>query len=315
MNYSSRPKLIAVVGTTATGKTTLGVELAMELGGEVVNADSRLFYRGMDVATAKPTKDETKGIPHHLIDFLAPDDQYSLAEYLKKARSAISEILDRGNLPILVGGSGQYVWAIIEGWNVPEIQPNPSLRSQLECEFARDGIEPLAKQLLEISPTTAETTDLRNPRRVIRAIERVRSGSVDPTYTPSKSTHSPFDHYIVGLMIERAVLHARIVERLDSMDKNGWKQEVESLLHQGYSTKDHALSAIGYPQMIDHLNGESDLTEAIRLTSVATNRLIRRQNNWFKQNDKRIKWFDMTREPQQKTQSIISAVGQWYHLK
>ena len=315
MNYSSKPKLIAVVGTTATGKTSVGVELALELGGEVINTDSRLFYRGMDVATAKPTKDEIKGIPHHLIDFLAPNEQYNLAEYLKKARSTITEILDRGKLPILVGGSGQYVWAIIEGWNVPAIQPNPSLRSQLEYKFARDGIEPLAKQLLEISPTTAKTIDLRNPRRVIRAIERIRSGSVNPTYTPSKSTHSPFDHYIVGLMIDRADLHARIEERLDSMDKNGWRQEVKSLLNQGYSTKDRALSAIGYPQMIGHLNGESDLSEAIRLTAVATNRLIRRQNNWFKQNDKRINWFDMTREPKQKTQSIISAVFQWCELK
>ena len=315
MNYSSKPKLIAVVGTTATGKTSVGVELALELGGEVINTDSRLFYRGMDVATAKPTKAEIKGIPHHLIDFLAPHEQYSLAEYLKKARSTITEILDRGKLPILVGGSGQYVWAIIEGWNVPEIQPNPSLRSQLECTFARDGIEPLAKQLLEISPTTAGTTDLRNPRRVIRAIERIRSGSVNPTYTPSKSTHSPFDHYIVGLMIDRADLHARIVERLDSMDKTGWKQEVELLLQAGYSTKDRALSAIGYPQMISHLNGECDFSESIRLTAVATNRLIRRQNNWFKQNDKRINWFDMTREPKQKTQSIISAVFQWCELK
>ena len=304
-----------MVGTTATGKTSVGVELALELGGEVINTDSRLFYRGMDVATAKPTKDEIKGIPHHLIDFLAPNEQYNLAEYLKKARSTITEILDRGKLPILVGGSGQYVWAIIEGWNVPAIQPNPSLRSQLEYKFARDGIEPLAKQLLEISPTTAKTIDLRNPRRVIRAIERIRSGSVNPTYTPSKSTHSPFDHYIVGLMIDRADLHARIEERLDSMDKNGWKQEVELLLQAGYSTKDRALSAIGYPQMISHLNGECDFSESIRLTAVATNRLIRRQNNWFKQNDKRINWFDMTREPKQKTQSIISAVFQWCELK
>ena len=304
-----------MVGPTATGKTSLGIDLALQLDGEVVNADSRLFYYGMDVATAKPTQNEIKGIPHHLIDFLSPSEQYSLAEYLKKARLVITEILDRGKVPILVGGSGQYVWAIIEGWEVPEIQPDPSLRSHLELKLAQNGIGPLAEQLAAISPITAETTDLRNPRRVIRAIERVQSKSINSSFTEGRSTDSPFDHYIVGLMIDRTNLHARVLERLDSMDKNGWKQEVELLLQAGYSTKNRALSAIGYPQMISHLNGECDFSESIRLTAVATNRLIRHQNNWFKQNDTRINWFDLTRDPKRHTQSIISAATEWLGLK
>ena len=215
----------------------------------------------------------------------------------------------------MVGGSGQYVWAIIEGWEVPEIQPDPSLRSHLELKLAQNGIGPLAAQLAAISPITAETTDLRNPRRVIRAIERVQSESINSSFTEGRSTDSPFDHYIVGLMIDRTILHARVLERLDSMDKNGWKQEVELLLQAGYSTKDRALSAIGYPQMISHLNGECDFSESIRLTAVATNRLIRHQNNWFKQNDTRINWFDMTRDPKRHTQSIISAATEWHGLK
>jgi tRNA dimethylallyltransferase len=315
MKHSTKPKLIAVVGPTATGKTSLGIDLALQLDGEVVNADSRLFYYGMDVATAKPTQSETKGIPHHLIDFLSPSEQYSLAEYLKKARLVITEILDRGKVPILVGGSGQYVWAIIEGWEVPEIQPDPSLRSHLEIKLAQHGIGPLAEQLAAISPITAETTDLRNPRRVIRAIERVQSESINPSFSEGRSSDTPFDHYIVGLMIDRTDLHARVLERLDSMDKNGWKQEVELLLQAGYSTKDRALSAIGYPQMISHLNGEYDFSESIRLTAVATNRLIRHQNNWFKQNDTRVNWFDMTSDPKRHTQSIISAATEWLSLK
>ena len=304
-----------MVGPTATGKTSLGIDLALQLDGEVVNADSRLFYYGMDVATAKPTQNEIKGVPHHLIDFLSPSEQYSLAEYLKKARLVITEILDRGKVPILVGGSGQYVWAIIEGWEVPEIQPDPSLRSHLELKLAQNGIGPLAAQLAAISPITAETTDLRNPRRVIRAIERVQSKSINSSFTEGRSSDSPFDHYIVGLMIDRTNLHARVLERLDSMDKNGWKQEVELLLQAGYSTKDRALSAIGYPQMISHLNGECDFSESIRLTAVATNRLIRHQNNWFKQNDTRVNWFDMTSDPKRHTQSIISAATEWLSLK
>ena len=304
-----------MVGPTATGKTSLGIDLALQLDGEVVNADSRLFYYGMDVATAKPTQNEIKGIPHHLIDFLSPSEQYSLAEYLKKARLVITEIIDRGKVPILVGGSGQYVWAIIEKWEVPEIQPDLSLRSHLEFKLAQHGIGPLAEQLAAISPITAETTDLRNPRRVIRAIERVQSESINPSFTEGRSSDSPFDHYIVGLMIDRADLHARVLERLDSMEKNGWKQEVELLLQAGYSTKDRALSAIGYPQMISHLNGEYDFSESKRLTAVATNRLIRHQNNWFKQNDTRINWFNMTRDPKRHTQSIISAATEWLGLK
>ena len=304
-----------MVGPTATGKTSLGIDLALQLDGEVVNADSRLFYYGMDVATAKPTQNEIKGIPHHLIDFLSPSEQYSLAEYLKKARLVITEIIDRGKVPILVGGSGQYVWAIIEKWEVPEIQPDLSLRSHLEFKLAQHGIGPLAEQLAAISPITAETTDLRNPRRVIRAIERVQSESINPSFTEGRSSDSPFDHYIVGLMIDRADLHARVLKRLDSMEKNGWKQEVELLLQAGYSTKDRALSAIGYPQMISHLNGEYDFSESKRLTAVATNRLIRHQNNWFKQNDTRINWFNMTRDPKRHTQSIISAATEWLGLK
>lgn len=300
-----------MVGPTATGKTSLGIDLALQLDGEVVNADSRLFYYGMDVATAKPTQNEIKGIPHHLIDFLSPSEQYSLAEYLKKARLVITEIIDRGKVPILVGGSGQYVWAIIEEWEVPEIQPDLSLRSHLEFKLAQHGIGPLAEQLAAISPITAETTDLRNPRRVIRAIERVQYESTNPSFTEGRSSDSPFDHYIVGLMIDRADLHARVLERLDSMEKNGWKQEVELLLQAGYSTKDRALSAIGYPQMISHLNGEYDFSESKRLTAVATNRLIRHQNNWFKQNDTRINWFDMTLDTKRHTQSIISAATEW----
>jgi len=309
---SIKPDLLAVVGATATGKTATSVELALALDGEIVNGDSRLFYRGMNVATTKPTPEETKGVPHHLVDFLDPDDEYSLASYVKQARTLINEITVRGKLPILVGGTGQYIWALIEGWEVPEIEPDAKLRAELELRLGKDGVEPLADELTKIAPEVAVSTDLLNPRRVIRAIERVRSNpSGDAINNRRKALDEPFNAHIIGLTIERSVLHRRVLDRLDNMLANGWVAEIESLLEAGYTTDNRALSGIGYRQMIPHLVGEYDLEEAVRLSAVATNRLIRHQNNWFKLDDPRINWVDMTDDPKEGTKSAVEAAITW----
>ena len=290
----------------------MSVELALALDGEIVNGDSRLFYRGMNVATAKPTPEETKGVPHHLVDFLDPDDEYSLASYVKQARTLINEITVRGKLPILVGGTGQYIWALIEGWEVPEIEPDAKLRAELELRLGKDGVEPLADELTKIAPEVAVSTDLLNPRRVIRAIERVRSNpSGDAINNRRKAQNEPFNAHIIGLTIERSVLHRRVLDRLDNMLANGWVAEIESLLEAGYTTDNRALSGIGYRQMIPHLVGEYDLEEAVRLSAVATNRLIRHQNNWFKLDDPRINWVDMTDDPKEGTKSAVEAAITW----
>lgn len=292
----------------------MGVELAIALDGEIVNGDSRLFYRGMNVATARPTPEETKGVPHHLMDVLDPSDEYSLASYVKQARTLIAEITARGKLPVLVGGTGQYIWALIEGWEVPEIEPDVQLRAELELRLDNEGVEPLADELAKIAPEVAANTDLLNPRRVIRAIERVRSNpSGDAINTKRKAREEPYNAHIIGLAVERSALHQRVLDRLDNMLANGWVKEIESLLEAGYSTDDRALSGIGYRQMIGHLAGEYDLIEAVRLTAVATNRLIRHQNNWFKQDDPRINWIDMTDDPEQGTKSTIEAAVNWRH--
>ena len=289
--------MLVVIGATATGKTAVGVELALELDGEVVNVDSRLFYRGMDVATAKPSSEETKGVPHHLIDILDPDEHFSLGEYLRPARSVISGITSRGKLPILVGGSGQYI------------------RTELESRLSTDGIESLAQQLNDTAPEVAKVTDLKNPRRVIRAIERALSESGESDSNRSKADEPPFDHFIIGLNVERSVLHTRVIHRLAAMKASGWVAEVEGLLAHGYSDKTRALSGIGYRQMIDHLEGRHDLEEAVRLTAVATNRLIRQQSNWFKQDDARINWFDMTYDAQETSKSVLSSMSDWHDNK
>ncbi|MBN4064123.1 tRNA (adenosine(37)-N6)-dimethylallyltransferase MiaA [Dehalococcoides mccartyi] len=311
MIKSSKPKIVAVVGATATGKTGVGIGLALEFGGEIVNCDSRLFYRGMDVATAKPSPDEKRGVPHHLIDILDPNERFSLAEFLAIARTTIADITSRGKLPVLVGGSGQYVWALLEGWEVPEIEPDFELRNNLEKRLEDDGVEAIANQLRDIAPEIAEKTDLANPRRVIRAIERVMSGATESESTRRKPDDPPFDSLIIGLSVERSVLHERVLQRLESMKNIGWVAEVESLRNAGFSDDGRAMSGIGYRQMLGHLAGDYDLDEAIRLTAVATNRLIRQQSNWFKQEDSRINWFDMTTKPENVIIPITEIANNW----
>ena len=309
LGNSGRSSLIAVVGATATGKTAVGVELALALNGEVVNGDSRLLYRGMDIATAKPTEREMQGVPHHLIDILNPDEHFSLAEYLNLARSTISDIVGRGKLPVLVGGSGQYVWAVVEGWEVPDIEPDRPLRAELEQRLEREGVGALAQELSSIAPEVAGDTDLLNSRRVVRAIERVRLNS--SASTRQKPEEPPFNTMMIGLNVERSVLHQRVLERLATMLESGWQAEVESLIWDRYSAEDRAMSGIGYRQMISHIAGEIDPDETVRLTAVATNRLIRHQNNWFKRDDPRIQWFDMTGDTGNQVKSIVRAAKVW----
>lgn len=312
MNNSHKPKVVAVLGATATGKTSVGIELARALNGEVINADSRLFYRGMNIATAKPTDDERRDVPHHLIDFLDIDDHFSLAEFLYKARSTVTEVIERGKLPIVVGGSGQYVWALIEGWEVPEVEPDLELRVQLENRIEESGIESLVSELRQIAPDVIDSTDLNNPRRVIRAVERARSGESDGDIGQRKPEDPPFDSYLVGLSVDREVLHQRVTTRLQSMLSNGWVNEVQALVDTGHTDKGRALSGIGYRQMIGHLAGDYNFNEAVRLTTVATNRLIRQQSNWFKRDDDRINWFDMTHEPDRIEELIVGKVKSWH---
>jgi tRNA dimethylallyltransferase len=307
-----KPDLIAVVGATATGKTAVGVELALALGGEVINGDSRLFYRGMDVATAKPTEHEMRSVPHHLIDILDPNEHFNLAEYLNLARSTISDIVGRGKLPVLVGGSGQYAWALIEGWEVPEVVPDPVLRAELEQRLKREGMGALARELVSIAPEIAEDIDLLNPRRVIRAIERYQANKAKSSgYARQKAEDPPFTAMVIGLCAQRTVLHRRVLDRLGTMLESGWQTEVETLLREKYTGEDRAMSGIGYPQMISHIAGEIDLDETVRLTAIATNRLIRRQNNWFKRDDMRIQWFDMNENTGNQMRSIIEAAKTW----
>ncbi len=285
-----RLRLVAVVGPTATGKSALAVDIALQFDGEVINADSRLFYRGLDIGTAKPSAAEERGVPHHLIDILGPYESFSLASFLDLARAVISDVTGRGRLPVLVGGAGQYVWGLLEGWDVPRVPPNAELRADLERGVQERGVESLYKRLVSLNPEAAASVDSRNPRRVARALEMALSEQ--PVVRPRKAAAPPYDALVIGLTMPRPSLYARVDRRIDRMVAAGWVDEVRSLLARGAYRDAPAMTGIGYREIASHLAGEMTLEEAVAAARKATRRLIRHQYNWFKLSDPRILWLD-----------------------
>ena len=283
-------RLVAVVGPTAAGKSALAIEIAHSFGGEVVNADSRLLYRGLDIGTAKPPVEQRNGVPHHLVDILDPDEAYSLAAFLDDSRRLIDEITARGHLPILVGGTGQYVWGLLEGWDVPRIGPDPELRERLEKMLDDRGLDSLVSCLAELDPEAGETIDQRNPRRVMRAIERARAGE-SGTGGRLSTDAPPYDALVIGLTADRQSLYERIDNRIGGMIAQGWTDEVTELLRVGVASDAPGMSAIGYRDMARHVRGEITLDELKAIVMKATRALVRRQYNWFKLADPRIAWF------------------------
>ena len=285
-----RPPLVVILGPTAVGKTELSLELAGRLGGEIVSADSRLFYRGLDIGTAKPTRDERARAPHHLIDVAAPDEIWSLAVFQAQARQAIAEIYARGRLPLLVGGTGQYIRAVTQGWTPPEVQPDPRLRQTLESWAAQIGPDGLHQRLAVLDPAAAERIDARNLRRTVRALEVILSSG--RRFSEQRAAVPAVYRVLqVGLNRPRPELYARIDARVDAMLAAGLVDEVRGLLAQGYSPDLPGLSAIGYREVIAFLQGKISLEEAVLQIKRDTRTFVRRQANWFKPDDPDIHWF------------------------
>ncbi|MFH1381585.1 MAG: tRNA (adenosine(37)-N6)-dimethylallyltransferase MiaA [Chloroflexota bacterium] len=284
-------RVVAIVGPTAIGKSQLALNLAQEFNGEIVSADSRQVYRHMDIGTAKPTKEEQALIPHHLIDIINPDEDFSLAQYQKLAYEAIEDIQKRGKLPLLVGGSGLYVWAVLEGWIIPPVPPASQFRHNLVERASRGEGEALYRELVEIDPAAAQKIDPRNVRRVIRALEVSQSGV--PFSQLQRKQAPPFTPLIIGLTAERAELYRRIDTRVERMIDQGLVEEVQRLIARGYDFNLPAMSGVGYKQIGQFLRGEVTLEDAIRQTKFETHRIARHQYAWFHLNDERIKWFDI----------------------
>ena len=284
--------LLAIVGPTGIGKSRLAIRLARTFVGEIVSADSRQVYCHMDIGTAKPGREELSLIPHHLINIVNPDEDFSLAQYQKLAYRAIGDIHQRNKLPILVGGSGMYVWSVLEGWGIPQVPPDLEFRHSLEEKAARVGEDELYQELEEIDPVAAQRIDQRNVRRTIRALE-VHRGTQTPFSQLQYKEAPPFHTLIIGLTADRAELYRRIDLRVDEMLKQGLVAEVEKLVNMGYDFTMPAMSGIGYKQIGMFLNEELTLATAIQQIKFETHRFVRHQYNWFQLKDERIKWFDI----------------------
>lgn len=286
----TKPPLILIVGPTAVGKTELAIQLAEQLNGEIISADSRLFYRGMDIGTAKPSRVELARVPHHLIDIANPDETLSLAMFQQKARDTIADIHTRNLLPFLVGGTGQYIRAVTQGWTTPEVKPDEKLRGALEKMKEQRGLEWLHDGLRTLDPESAEKIDARNYRRTIRALEVILTTGKKFSEQRGQSD-SPYHLITVGLIRPRVEIYQRVDERIDLMFANGFIDEVKGLLEKGYSPTLPGMSAIGYRECVSVIKGELTTEQAKAEMKRITRVFVRRQANWFKESDPQIRWF------------------------
>jgi len=313
---SSRPRasvspLVVIVGPTAVGKTALSLHLAEALDGEIISADSRSFYRGMDIGTAKPTKEERARVPHHLIDIADPDETIGLAEYQDLAYATIDNVLVRDKLPLLVGGTGQYVQAVVEGWRIPRVAPHPDLREELETKAERESPYALHDWLKQLDPKAAANIHPHNIRRVVRALE-VCLITGRPISEQQGKDPPPYHILQIGLTMDRDQLYERADRRLEMMIDAGLVDEVRGLLEQGYHWHLPSMSAVGYAEFKSFFgNQQTESTEAETLDDVLEeirsnlHRFIRHQYNWFSLDDPVIRWFDITPATHEEIEAFV----------
>jgi len=280
-------RLITIIGPTASGKTALAVELAQRIEGEIIGADSRQVYRRMDIGTAKPTAEEQAALRHYLINLVDPDEPFSLGRWLDLAKEALEDIWSRGKQPLLVGGTGQYVWALLKGWRVPRVPPDGELRTELGSRAPSE----LAEELRRVDPAAEAFVDPRNVRRMVRALEVYHATGKPFSHWRTKEP-AGFYSLVIGLRLPREELYHRIDQRVEAMFAAGLVDEVRALLAARYSRSLPSMSGIGYREVCAYLAGEIDLETAVERTKTGTHRLARHQNSWFKTGDERIRWIE-----------------------
>jgi tRNA dimethylallyltransferase len=284
--------LVVLLGPTASGKSALALALAAETGGEIVNADALQVYRGLDIGTAKPSVEERRRVPHHLVDVLPPEASLSAGEFARLAAEAIAGIRERGRIPFVVGGSGLYLRALLGGMSpMPDVPP--ALRRWLRRETERSGLSSLRRWLRLLDPLTAARTTEGDTQRTLRALEvALAGGRPQPWWIARSPFGDAAPHAIrVGLTLPRAVLYDRIAGRVSAMVAAGWVGEVDALLKAGLDPGLPAFQAIGYRQLAQHLRGEIDLDQAVEETVRATRRFAKRQLTWFRK-EPNVAWFD-----------------------
>lgn len=287
MTSPDRPRVVALVGPTASGKTAAAIEVARHASAEAINADSRQVRAHMLIGTAAPTEAERTAVPHHLLEVVEPDAPWSITDWLSMARAAVGEIAGRGALPLVVGGTGQYVWALLEAWEIPAVPADPAFREQWEAYAASEGYQALHDRLRTLDPASADRIDARNIRRVVRALEIIEAtGSPVP---PLEPRDPGFDWHVVGLRWPRTVLHRRADARVAAMFEGGLLEETQTLVDR-YGREFEALRSIGYREALAVLDGTMTPDHAMERTRIETHRLIRMQANWFREDDPRIQW-------------------------
>jgi tRNA dimethylallyltransferase len=294
MSKRSNP-LIAIVGPTAVGKSSLAIKLAQSFHGEIVNGDSRLVYKYMDIGTDKPTIQNRNSIPHHLIDIVEPDYTYNLSTYLNDASKITDTLSHECKIPFLVGGTGQYIWGLVHGFRSPNVAPNKHLRINLEQKAAEEGSFKLWEDLKFVDEVAASRIDYRNVRRVIRALEVYMETGI-PISESQGSDRNLYRSLTIGLTMDRTTLYQNIDDRIDRMIARGWVEEVRNLLDKGYNENLSSMHSIGYRDIARYINGQLTLGEAVTKIKVDTHKLARSQYSWFKPSDNNIIWFDISNE-------------------
>ncbi len=278
--------LIVIGGPTASGKTALAVKLAQRLGGEIVSADSMQVYKSMDIGTAKPTLEERAGIAHYLLDEIEPDEPFSVAQYAQRAHEAIRTIHEKGKLPILAGGTGLYIDAVIRDMDFGEIEVDYALRDELERIAEQKGADYLHRMLAEFDPETAEKYHANNVKRIVRAIEFYKTtGETLSAHQKRTKKESRYDVCFLAVEWDRRVLYERIEQRVELMLREGLIDEVKGLVARGYTKRLVSMQGIGYKEVIDYLRGLSTYDEMVRIVKRDTRRYAKRQLTWFRREE------------------------------
>ena len=293
MIMGNKPRILAVVGPTASGKTALAVELALRFNGEVISADSMQIYKGMSIATAKPDENEMKGIRHHLIDFLEPTETFSVSDFVNLADRTAKDILSREKLPVLCGGTGLYIRSFVENIQFTEEKSDPALREELNRRYKNEGGEKLIEELSEFDPETAQKLHPSQSKRIVRAIEiyRLSGITMSEAVRRSRSVPSPYDFTIIGITYaDRQKLYDRIDRRVDMMLEKGLIEEAKAFYRSAAGCT--ACAAIGYKELKPYLDGNCSLEEAVQRLKQETRHYAKRQLTWFRK-DNNIDWIEV----------------------
>ena len=287
-----KERVVVILGPTATGKSHCGIELARRFRGEIISGDSMLVYRQMDIGTAKPSAEELQAVPHHLVNILPPDASYSVADFQQQAADLIRQITERGNLPILVGGTGLYIKALLEDYRFSEVEEKPELRQQLEQFAQEQGTEALFVRLRAEDPEAAERLHPNDVRRVVRALETAMSGD---RVSLEKQDELKYDATVFGLSMDRDFLYERINRRVDWMLEQGLEEEVRSLLKAGLPVGCLSMKSLGYRQMAEFITGKCDFATAVNNIKKGTRHFAKRQITWYKKMPY-IQWFNVEKD-------------------